>query len=398
VNTVIPAARVDPTHPFGPRGPLSSLLFDILADPASPDGDGSVASPQHATTRDLDVAEQLEAATTAALSATSDIVTDDDIQLSLFILYGLHYGTTLDSAGVWEWNPAIIACRGALETAFEAALRATVPMPELPEANQEAVAAALFALTAPTPKAGLARFVARKATQEQLIEFLVQRSIYTLREADPHSWAIPRLTGRSKAALVEIQADEYGGGDPDRVHATIFARTMRGVGLDTTYGVYVDAVPAVTLASLNTMSLFGLNRRLRGAIVGHLAAFEMTSSIPNRSYGDGFRRVGYGTDVTWYFDEHVEADAVHEQIAGRDMAGTLAEDDPTLLADIMFGAAACLVVDDLAGDHIFDSWTAGRSSLREGYPVVVDSVTPGSAAPEYVATASVETGATGVTA
>jgi hypothetical protein len=271
-------------------------------------------------------------------------------------------------------------------------------MPELPEANQEAVAAALFALTAPTPKAGLARFVARKATQEQLIEFLVQRSIYTLREADPHSWAIPRLTGRSKAALVEIQADEYGGGDPDRVHATIFARTMRGVGLDTTYGVYVDAVPAVTLASLNTMSLFGLNRRLRGAIVGHLAAFEMTSSIPNRSYGDGFRRVGYGTDVTWYFDEHVEADAVHEQIAGRDMAGTLAEDDPTLLADIMFGAAACLVVDDLAGDHIFDSWTAGRSSLREGYPVVVDSVTPGSAAPEYVATASVETGATGVTA
>ena len=40
------------------------------------------------------------------------------------------------------------------------------------------------------------------------------------------------------------------------------------------------------------MSLFGLHRRLRGALVGHLAAFEMTSSIPNRRYGDGLRRLG----------------------------------------------------------------------------------------------------------
>ena len=63
------------------------------------------------------------------------------------------------------------------------------------------------------------------------------------------------------------------------------------------------------------MTLFGLHRRLRGAIAGHLAAFEMTSSLPNRTYGDGFRRLGFGGDVTGYFDEHVEADAVHEQIA-----------------------------------------------------------------------------------
>ena len=56
---------------------------------------------------------------------------------------------------------------------------------------------------------------------------LMQRSAYTLREADPHSWAIPRLEGRAKAALVEIQSDEYGGGRPQRVHAELFARAMR---------------------------------------------------------------------------------------------------------------------------------------------------------------------------
>lgn len=194
----------------------------------------------------------------------------------------------------------------------------------------------------------------------------MQRSIYALREADPHSWAIPRLSGRPKAAMVEIQADEHGGGRLDRMHAVIFAAAMRGVGLDDSYGAYVDVVPAITLASQNMMSMFGLNRRLVGAIAGHLAAFEMTSSIPNRFYGDGLRRLGFGEDVTDYFDEHVEADAVHEQIAGRDLAGSLAEDRPDLLPDIMFGAAACLALDTWVATHLFDAWAEGRSSLRQG--------------------------------
>jgi hypothetical protein len=113
------------------------------------------------------------------------------------------------------------------------------------------------------------------------------------------------------------------------------------------------------------MSMFGLNRSLRGAITGHLAAFEMTSSIPSRFYGNGLRRLGYGEDVTWYYDEHVEADAVHEQIAGRDLAGGLAEQHPELLPDIVFGAAACLYVDGLVGQHVLECWQAGGTSLRE---------------------------------
>jgi hypothetical protein len=148
------------------------------------------------------------------------------------------------------------------------------------------------------------------------------------------------------------------------MHSALFARTMRGFGLEDSYGHYVDAVPALTLASNNMMSLFGLNRRLRGAIVGHLAAYEMTSSQPNRLYGNGFRRLGFDEDVTWYFDEHVEADAVHEQIAGRDLAGGLVEAEPELLADVYFGASAALVLDGMLGEHIMAAWEKGESSLR----------------------------------
>ncbi|MCU1514131.1 MAG: hypothetical protein JWO10_1221 [Microbacteriaceae bacterium] len=335
---------------FASRGPRSDELFDILASSPSEDPDG--------VTRFARAVEM-------AVATSEDIVVDDDLQLALFMLYGLAYGGVIETDEDWEWNPALIAARRSIEAAFEHALRTRIVLPTLPQPTGADVAAALFLLAAEDTGPSLSRFIARKATREQAIELVIQRSIYTLKEADTHSWAIPRLAGRSKAALVEIQADEYGGGRPERVHAEIFANTMRALDLNSTYGAYVDLVPAITLASMNMMSMFGMNRRLRGAIVGHLAAFEMTSSIPNRFYGNGFRRLGFGNDVTLYFDEHVEADAVHEQIAARDLAGSLAEDHPGLLGDIFFGAAACLAMDGWLGSHLLGAWESGVSSLLQ---------------------------------
>jgi hypothetical protein len=138
---------------------------------------------------------------------------------------------------------------------------------------------------------------------------------------------------------------------------------MVGVGLDGRYGTYVAALPGVTLATVNLMSMCGLNRRLRGAIVGHLACFEMTSSIPNRRYGNALRRLGYGEDVTDFFDEHVEADAVHENLAAVDLAGGLLRAEPELAGDVMWGAAALLHLDGRWTRHLMESWSAGESSL-----------------------------------
>lgn len=331
---------------FSARGPLSAAVISLLAAPVRP-------------------APELADAVRHALCASTRVVQDDDLQLSLFLLYGLHYGDVIDADPEWEWNPDLISVRRTIERAYEAELRMLVPQPATPETNAEAVAAALFALTEDDEGPSLSRYFAREATAEQALEFLMHKSVYTLKEADPHSWAIPRLRGRAKAALVEIQADEYGGGRPERMHSRIFGDALRAAGLSADYGVYVDRAPASTLASFTQMSMFGLNRHLRGAIAGHLAAFEMTSSVPNRFYANGFRRLGYGSEVTGYFDEHVEADAVHEQIAARDLAGGLAEDEPELIGDIMFGAAACLTVDGWMGEWMLDSWSAGRSSLRE---------------------------------
>ncbi len=332
------------------RGATSQILLELLS--RDPDDAGSEVS-------------HLADAVEHALADCEDLLTHDDLQLTLFLLYLLHYGPTPFVVGDWEWNPGLLAVRARIERDFEERLRAVVQLPQKMPVTGAEVTETLFEMTNEVARPELAMWAGRHATEEQLREFLILRSIYTLREADPHSWAIPRLRGRAKAALVEIQSDEYGGGRPERLHAAIFARTLRGMGLSDEPDAYLDLVPVVTLTSMNTMSFFGLHRRLRGAIVGHLAAFEMTSSLPNKHYGNAFRRHGHGEEITSYYDEHVEADAVHEQIAARDLAGSLAEDEPQLAADIIFGAAASLHMDDLVGGHMKAAWHEGRSALRE---------------------------------
>jgi len=197
---------------------------------------------------------------------------------------------------------------------------------------------------------------------------MAHRSAYQLKEADPHSWALPRLHGAPKAALVQIQADEYGGGRAERIHAQLFADAMDELGLDPRYGAYLDLLPGVTLATSNLMSLLGLHRTRLGAIVGHLALFEMTSSVPNGRYARGLRRLGCGPRATAFFDEHVEADAIHENVAAVDLAGGLARQQPALTRDIVWGAAALVELEGRCARHLLGAWEAGESSLRGVLP------------------------------
>jgi hypothetical protein len=290
----------------------------------------------------------------------NDVLTDDDFQMALYLCYELHYSELEGIDERLEWSPVILMFRAALEAEFERAVGSLVGGEP---AGWDSVGEELQRLVREDDGPPLSRYVETRAAREQVLEHVIHRSAYQLKEADPHSWALPRLTGRPKAALVEIQADEYGGGRPERIHAVLFAQAMEGLGLDARYGAYLKRLPGITLATVNLMSWFGLHRRLRGALVGHLAAFEMTSSIPNRRYGNGLRRLGYGSDVTAFYDEHVEADAVHESIAAWDLADALAASQPALAGDILFGAQALLALEGRWAGHLLGAWEGGESSL-----------------------------------
>lgn len=295
-----------------------------------------------------------------------DPLADEDLHLALYLCYELHYRGLDGVDERWEWEPTLLALRRELETEFEQALLEAVPRADMAVPADE-VDLALRALAA-RDSPPLSRFIRTSANLEQVQEFMVHRSAYQLKEADPHSWAIPRLAGPPKAALIEIQADEYGGGRHEWIHAELFARAMEAVGLDRHYGAYLDCIPGITLATVNLMSLFGLHRRWRGAIIGHLALFEMTSSIPNRRYGDGLRRLGLGGDATLFFDEHVEADAMHENVAAVDLAGGLTRQDPSLCASLLWGAEALFHLDARWAAHLLGCWRARRTSLLRPLP------------------------------
>ena len=319
-----------------PRGSVSELLLKTL-----PDGLGELPQVQPRPVRDP--------------------LADEDLQLALYLCYELHYRGLPGVDDRWEWEPSLLALRRELEEQFERALLNTVPFSgqAVPAEKMDVALSEIAEQEAPE----LSAYLQRRATLAQVREFLVHRSAYQLKEADPHSWAIPRLTGAPKAALIEIQNDEYGAGRPEWIHAELFARAMRALGLDSTYGAYLDLIPGVTLATVNQMSLFGLHRRWRAAIAGHLALFEMTSSVPNRRYATGIRRLGFDGDATLFFDEHVEADAVHEAIAAVDLAGGLVRQDPSLAAPILWGARTLAYLGDRWASHLMSCWGDGRGSL-----------------------------------
>jgi hypothetical protein len=126
----------------------------------------------------------------------------------------------------------------------------------------------------------------------------------------------------------------------------------------------VDAATAETLASVNLMSMFGLHRALRGALVGHFAAVEVTSSPASRRLAQAMRRTGAGDTAVHFYAEHVEADAVHEQVVRREVVGGLLEDEPWLEPDVAFGVAATELLDTLVGERTLAAWRDGRTSLR----------------------------------
>ncbi|MEU0005159.1 iron-containing redox enzyme family protein [Streptomyces sp. NPDC006314] len=314
-----------------PRGPLSAAVTACLR------GDGPLPRPADAEGADP---------------------YGDDLHLALYVCYELHYRGFAGVRPQLEWDPELLRVRGALEHRFLSALRADTPVhPSLDDAL-----GAL--LVEPVEGTGVTHFLRDEAELWHLREYAAQRSLYHLKEADPHAWVLPRLWGRAKAAMAAVEYDEFGGGRAERVHARLFADLMTDLGLDTAYGRYLDAARAEMLAVVNLMSLFGLHRELRGALVGHFAEVEITSSPGSRRLAEAMRRTGAGPAAEFFYDEHVEADAVHEQVVRHDVIGGLLDEEPELAGDIAFGIDATEYLEDRLARRLLADWRAGRSSLR----------------------------------
>jgi heme oxygenase-like protein len=326
----VPSVTRAPVLPV-PRGPLSEAVVGALRGEPLPALDPDDADPY-----------------------------GDDLQLALHCCYEMHYRGYGGVDDEREWDPPLLELRRRSEQVFLHALHADVA------AGNDVAAEVQALLVEPVGQQvrGVSQHLQRCGELWQLQEYVVHRSIYHLKEADPQAWTIPRIAGPAKAGLVTIEHDEYGGGHPDHMHSALFAEMMRELDLDDTYGAYVDRVPAATLAEVNLMSLCGLHRRWRGTALGQFAMVELTSSPGSERLVRAMRRLGCGQAAIRFYDEHVEADAVHEQLVRRGVLGPLLEAEPELATDVVFGIRASLHLGDRLTEFLLGSWERGESSLR----------------------------------
>ncbi|MFB7114698.1 iron-containing redox enzyme family protein [Streptomyces sp. NPDC056291] len=282
----------------------------------------------------------------------------EDLQLALYVCYELHYRGFAGVDPDREWDPDLLKIRVVLEKSFLRALHDGAPR------HRRADEALGELLVQPVDGTGVSHFLQDKGELWQLREYAAQRSLYHLKEADPHAWVLPRLWGRAKAGMAAVEFDEFGGGRAERVHARLFADLMADLDLDTSYGHYLDATGGEALALVNMMSLFGLHRALRGALVGHFATVEITSPPGSRRLAQAMRRNRAGPAAEHFYDEHVEADAVHEQVVRREVVAGLLEEEPRLEDDVAFGVDATTYLEDRFAERLLGAWRAGKSSLR----------------------------------
>jgi Iron-containing redox enzyme len=318
-----------------PRGPLSDWLVHQLPRPAP----GPHPAPP--------------------ACAPTDPLCDEDLQLSLYAIYELSYRGFVGVEDEWEREPNLLGVRRSLEDQFEAALRQRVADRGW-TTDARTVGEVLGRFHGPS----LSEHMARMGTVDQFREFSVHRSGYQLKEADPHSWVIPRISGARKAALIEIQTDEYGGGRPGEAHAELFADALAALGLDATYGAHIDRLPGVTLAAGNLISLLGTQQRLRAALLGHLAGFEMTSVKPMTRYAAATLRLGLDPRVTRFFTVHVDADEHHGALAADVLVGGDPDREGLPTREITFGVGALLLTEDAFTRHLLHCWSQGETSLR----------------------------------
>jgi hypothetical protein len=283
----------------------------------------------------------------------------EDLTLALHVCYELHYRGFRSVRPDWEWQPDLLRFRAELERVFLDAVKSDV------DGGVDVAAVLDPLLVEQVPGDGVSHRLRDSGTVEQLREYFVHRSIYHLKEADPHAWVIPRLTGQAKASLVAVEFDEFGGGRAERVHAQLFADLLEAAGLRPGYLHYLDVVPAPAIALVNLMSMFGLHRGLRGALVGHFTAAEITTAPSSARMAQALRRLELPDACIRFYAEHIEADAVHEQVMRRDVLGDLLGREPGLATDVVLGVQATELLERRLADHLLSSWESGTTSLRQ---------------------------------
>jgi len=340
--------------------------LEVEAALADPDLTDRLAADPGAARRLIDDA----AALARSAFDDGDEAALDAAHRSLYALYAQDGWAPAAAPRDNQHDMTIAAILLELERGFERAL-ARVPLPDDLPADPDAFAAWLSDLALhrdlpSLPPTGMPQYLREEITLEQLKEIVAQRSLFFLKEPDPWAMVIPSLKGPAKAGLLDLLLDEYGWGRYDHMHSTVYADLMERLGLDTGYDHYRPRVSWQFLANMNLQGLYARHRRLCHRMYGYIYLVEADSPESMKNYIEAYHRLGIDDEeFLKFYDLHITADEGHQDVALNEVVLPVVREEPRAMAEVARGALEGRAVHHLFSSHLFASFTAGHSSLRE---------------------------------
>lgn len=263
----------------------------------------------------------------------------DDVHRTLYRIYG---------SFVWgnqrltePARRAVEKTRATLEEAFRAQLAGSrsLSRDEVPRlADDEIAGWFLSVLDSLDPAPGWREFIREEATLADMERVVADRSLFFLREPDPWIFAVPSLTGISKAGMVDLLLDEYGWGKLERMHSTIYAGVMEQLGLNTELDHYFDQAPWQYIATLNLQWMYALTPGDRNGLVGTIYLTEAESPAAMANYLAAWERLGVAVDsITGFYQLHIAADEDHRRVALEEIVVPICRADPDAVFEVATG-------------------------------------------------------------
>jgi nitrite reductase/ring-hydroxylating ferredoxin subunit len=158
------------------------------------------------------------------------------------------------------------------------------------------------------------RFIAEAATREQFRVVLREYALDGLTEAQAMFAVVPRLDPASQAPVMRILIDEFGCGNPARIHANLYRDLLVELGLPTSLESYLQ--PDRLEVAFAFVNVYHWLTKRAPTVDYYLGALVYTESVIPWSFRCFVRACErLGIEHGAYFSEHIHIDPYHARDA-----------------------------------------------------------------------------------
>lgn len=195
--------------------------------------------------------------------------------------------------------------------------------------------------------------------QQKEVDQIKRFAIEWYLAATGHKMAFPYLVAitrddKTRQELIEILRDEYGNGDPEKIHAKLLRRFVDKLGITDKTLLAERPIPEVDNFGKVTLAMW----RDGDPIIafGYHYALELIAMDIHRTFAAGLEGYGFSPEVLEYFRYHSTAEEEHAKMAesGLTRYATDEENREKLFTGVKAGVQALEQMWDGFNRHVFN--------------------------------------------